>query len=288
MRNIDCKTVFCTFRNPQRFLKNAKIKAVRMTEIITSTKNQFVKKARSLSQKKFRKESGLFLVEGANIIKDMPSFVEVEYVLATPQRQGEVERAFGKESDGKSCDALDFTRAQAYYVSEEVMAYVADTVSPYGICAVCKMPSLDFQMPTGNALLLDGVSDPGNLGTILRTAAACNFCDVYLLDTADVFSPKVVRATLGGLFRVRLHEIDEAQALALLQNTNSAVLDMGGENILENKPVSPTLLVAGNEAHGVREVLKRAAKNTYSLPMKNEIESLNVAVATAVSMYQTL
>ena len=108
-----------------------------MTEIITSTKNQFVKKAKLLSQKKFRKESGLFLVEGTNIIKDMPRGVEVEYVLATLQRKDEVERAFGKEADEKSCEALAFTRAQVYYVSDEVMAYVADTVSPYGILAVC-------------------------------------------------------------------------------------------------------------------------------------------------------
>lgn len=259
-----------------------------MTETITSTKNRFVREARSLSQKKFRKESGLFLVEGTNLIKDMPPSVEVEYVLATCQRQEEAEQVFGKEKDAKSHDSLAFTRAQVYYVSNEVMAYVADTVSPYGICAVCKMPSLDFQMPKGNALLLDGVSDPGNLGTILRTAAACDFSDVYLLDTTDVFSPKVVRATLGGLFRVRLHEVDEDIALELMRDTNSAVLDMGGKNIIENKPHTPILLVAGNEAHGVRDVLKRAAKNTYSLPMKNEIESLNVAVATAVSMYQTL
>ena len=87
---------------------------------------------------------------------------------------------------------------------------------------------------------------------------------------------------------MRLHEINESDALELMSETNSAVLDMGGTNILKNKPSVPVLLVAGNEAHGVRDSLKRAAKNTYSLPMKNEIESLNVAVATAVSMYQTL
>ena len=168
------------------------------------------------------------------------------------------------------------------------MQYVADTVSPYGIVAICKMPSTEFAMPKGNAVLLDGVSDPGNLGTILRTAAACDFNDVYLLDTADVFSPKVVRATLGGLFKVRLHEINESDALELMSETNSAVLDMGGMNILQNKPSTPVLLVAGNEAHGVRDSLKGAAKSIYSLPMRNEIESVNVAVATAVSMYQTL
>lgn len=258
-----------------------------MTQIITSTKNQYVKQARSLAKKKFRDETGLFLVEGTNIIKDMPQNVEVEYLLVTEQRQDEIERfcMLGSTNDSTR---LAFTRAQVYYVSEDVMSYVADTVSPYGICAVCKIPQRTFSMPSGNALILDGVSDPGNLGTILRTAAACNFRDVYLLDTADIYSPKVVRATLGGLFRVNTYTIDQEQALKLMDYTNSVVLDMGGKNILENKPQAPVLLVAGNEAHGVRDILKKSAKNTYSLPMNNDIESLNVAVATAVAMYQTL
>ena len=260
-------------------------------QIITSTKNQYVKEARSLSQKKFRNETGLFLVEGINLIKDMPSSVEVKYVLATPSREGEVEDIFfskEKEHEQKATQSVAFTRAQVYYVSDEVMAYVADTVSPYGICAVCKMPISEFRMPEGNALLLDGVSDPGNLGTIFRTAAACGFCDIYLLDTADIYSPKVVRATLGGLFKVRATEVNLDEAISLMRCTQSAVLDMDGSNILTDKAVSPVLFVAGNEAHGVRDELRKEAKKVYSLPMKNDIESLNVAVATAVAMYQTI
>lgn len=128
------------------------------------------------------------------------------------------------------------------------MEYVADTVSPYGICAVCKMPMNDFAMPCGNALLLDGVSDPGNLGTIFRTAAACGFCDIYLLDTADIYSPKVVRATLGTLFKVRACQIDEEQAISLCKSTSSAVLDMDGENILENKPKTPIFVCIGQRS----------------------------------------
>lgn len=258
-----------------------------MTQIITSTKNQFVKQARSLAKKKFRDDTGLFLVEGTNIIKDMPSTVEVAYLLATEQRRDEVERFLSQKHANDSAE-LAFAPCEVYYVSEDVMNYVTDTVSPYGICAVCKMPQREFAMPKGNALLLDGVSDPGNLGTILRTATACDFLDIYLLDTADIYSPKVVRSTLGGLFRVNTYVVDVDMAISLMQNTNSAVLDMGGENILDTKPKAPLLLVAGNEAHGVRDCLKQSAKNTYSLPMKNQIESLNVAIATAVAMYQTL
>ncbi len=260
-------------------------------QIITSTKNQFVKEARSLSQKKFRNQTGLFLVEGINLLRDMPSSVQIKYVLAIPQRENEVEEIFSSKSSDLNTNAtqsVDFTRAQVYYVSDDVMAYVADTVSPYGICAVCTIPKTEFSLPQGNALLLDGVSDPGNLGTIFRTAAACGFCDVYLLDTADIYSPKVVRATLGGLFKVRAIEVNLDEAISLMRGTNSAVLDMGGQNILTNKAVSPVLFVAGNEAHGVRQQLRDEAKNVYSLPMKNNIESLNVAVATAVAMYQTI
>lgn len=247
-------------------------------DIITSTQNRLVKLVRSLAQRKFRVETGLFLVEGVNLLRDMPNEVYVQFVLATEQRFDEAQSMFATRSveDGIFC------------VSDAVMDSIADTSSPYGIVAVCKIPDEQFKLPIGNALLLDGVSDPGNIGTIMRTAVACDFCDIYLLDTADLYSPKVIRATLGSLFKARVCNIDEAQALTLMRECNGAVLDMGGKNIIGERIDSPILFVAGNEAHGVRECLKREAKKVYSLPMKNQIESLNVAVATAVAMYQTV
>ena len=247
-------------------------------EIITSTQNKLVKLARSLAERKFRVETGLFLAEGVNLLRDMPNDVAVEFVLATEGRYDEASEIFADRSvkEGIIC------------VSDAVMKSVSDTSSPYGIVAVCKIPSVQFEMPKGNALLLDGVSDPGNVGTIMRTAGACGFCEVYALNGTDIYSPKVIRATLGALFKIKACVIDEEQAITLMRNCNSAVLDMGGKNLLESKIQSPILFVAGNEAHGVRESLKREAKNVYSLPMKNQIESLNVAVATAVAMYQTV
>lgn len=248
-----------------------------MPEIITSVQNSRVKAARSLSNKKFRKSTGLFIVEGANLLHDMPSSVKVKEVFCTLSRCDEAERL---------CER--FCEAALTVVSDSVMQAIADTVTPYGIAAVCETPSLEFELPAGNALLLDAVSDPGNLGTILRTAAACGFEDVYLLECADVFSPKTVRATLGGLFKVRVHEICEDEALALVGATKSAALDMRGENILTARLTSPILFIAGNEAHGVRNSIRQAAKRTLSLPMKNAIESLNVAVATAVAMFKIM
>ena len=244
-------------------------------EIITSTQNQYVKQVRSLRDKKFRDKTGLFVVEGGNIFKDMPEGVSVEYILATEERLDELQKL------------VFSTRACVYVVSESVMKTLSDTVTPYGIVAVLKKPENRFGMPKGNALLLDGVSDPGNMGTIIRTAAARGFEDIYLLDCVDVYSPKVVRATLGGLFKVRLVEVKESEAITLLQNLNSAVLDFGGEDLTEAQIDSPVLIVTGSEAHGVRDCVLEHSKRILTLPMTNGIESLNAAVATAVAMYQT-
>ncbi len=246
-------------------------------EIISSAKNQYVKLVKSLNEKKYRKETGLFFAEGKNLIKDLPTSVQVAYIFATEQRAQEAQ---------KLADA--HKEAETFFVTESIMQTLADTMTPYGIVALCKMPAPEFKLPNGNALLLDGVADPGNVGTIFRTAAACGFEDIYLVDSADIYSPKVVRATLGGLFKVRAYEIDAECAKELLKNTNSAVLDMGGKNILKENISKPILFVAGNEAHGGREEFKKLAKETYSLPMQNGVESLNVAVATSVAMYKTV
>ncbi len=244
-------------------------------ELITSVQNQFVKQVRSLKEKKFREKSGLFVVEGGNIFKDLPSDVEVEYILFTEERLDEVQKL------------LFSTRTQTYCVSDSIMQSLSDTVTPYGIIGVLKKPQRGFELPKGNGLLLDGVADPGNLGTIIRTAAARGFEDVYLLDCVDAYSPKVVRATLGGLFKVRLTEVDEDEAITLLDNLNSAVLDFGGEDLTKAEILSPVLLVTGSEAHGVRDSVLNHSKRVLTLPMTNNIESLNAAVATAVAMYQT-
>ena len=243
-----------------------------MREIITSTKNATVKLARSLAEKKFREEHGLFLVEGGNIVKDIPAGTEVEFYLVSESRAEE------------TAAALALTRARGYYVTDAVMKSLSDTVTPYGIAAAVKIPERRFALPAGNAVLLDGVSDPGNVGTVIRKAAATGF-EVFLLGCADPFSGKAVRASMGGIFRTRVTEITEEQAVELVSRTSSVTLDMGGENILAKGLRAPVTLVAGSEAHGVRQCVAEKSKLVGSLPMQGGMESLNVAVAAAVAMY---
>ena len=246
-------------------------------EIISSSQNQYVKLSKSLNDKKFRRETGLFFAEGKNLLKDLPESVEIEFILTTFERLDEA-NVLGAAHGG----------AKVLVATDGIIKSVADTATPYGIVAVCKIPNTEFKAPKGNAVLLDGVADPGNVGTIFRTAAACDFRDVYLVDSADIYSPKVVRATLGGLFKVNAYVIDVDTAEDLIKSTNSAVLDMDGENLLAANVEQPILFIAGNEAHGVREEFRTIAKKTYSLPMQNGVESLNVAVATAVAMFKTV
>ena len=244
-----------------------------MREIITSTKNATVKLARSLAEKKFREEHGLFLVEGGNIVKDIPVGTEVEFYLVSESRAEE------------TAAALALTRAKVYYVTDAVMKSLSDTVTPYGLAAAVKIPERQFALPEGNAILLDGVSDPGNLGTVIRTSAATGFGDVYLLGCADAYAPKTVRASMGGIFRVRVFDVDEDGAVRLASATRSAALDMAGEDIFSAHLSAPVLIVAGSEAHGVRESVLRASREVLALPMTGGMESLNVAVAAGVAMY---
>ena len=244
-----------------------------MTDTVTSISNGTVKLFRSLAEKKFRAAEGLFPVEGGNILKDIPASARVRFVLAVPERAEEARTRFPESA--------------VTVVSRDVMKRVSDTENPYGLAAAVEIPVPEFALPDGCALLLDGVSDPGNLGTLLRTAAATGFKEVYLLDCADAYAPKTVRASMGGIFRVTVRTVDEKQAVALAADTRSAALDMDGRDIMERPVPAPCLFIAGSEAHGVRETLKLAAKEVVSLPMTGGMESLNVAVAAGVAMYTT-
>ena len=239
-------------------------------EIVTSTQNKTVKLFRSLSEKKFREREGLFPAEGGNILRDIPASAAVRFVLATEDRAAEAEERF----PGK-----------VIVVSDEVMKSVSGTVTPYGLAAAVVIPVHGFALPAGNAILLDGVSDPGNLGTILRTAAATGFKEVYLLGCTDAYAPKAVRASMGGIFRCVVREVDHDQAEALVTGTRSAALDMAGESIFASPLPAPCLFVAGSEAHGVSERLLGAVKEVRSLHMTGGMESLNVAVAAGIAMY---
>lgn len=242
-------------------------------DIITSNSNQYIKLVKSLCDKKGRDKTGFFMLEGERLIKDIPERFEIEFFLVDEKKS----ESFKYITDDKKC----------FLCSENVIKSASDTVTPSGIIAVVKKPLNSFKLPLKNAVLLDGVSDSGNVGTIIRTAAAVGF-DVYLYNSADVYSPKTVRASMSALFKTNICEVNYSQAAQLLENTESYALDMDGESIFKKETGNTVTLVCGNEAHGLSDEILKLTKGKISLPMKNCMESLNVAVATSVAMYYTI
>lgn len=248
------------------------------SEIITSLDNAMVKEARSLNDKKFRKFYGKFLVDGEKLVNEVVcGAMEVDKLFIDSSKLSE----FGY--------ILEKYNGKIVPVTSKVLASISQNVTPQGIIAEVIMRETGSFEPETNEpiLILDRIQDPGNLGTIIRTASATGFYTIVLIDTADAYSPKVVRSSSGGIFYTDIFRMTETEILDFCKKKNIEVLiaDMGGENIfykeLKNKNYA---LVIGNEGQGVSDNFKNYGK-AISLPMKPQMESLNAGVSASVLMY---
>lgn len=241
-------------------------------ELIKSTANSRIKAVASLKDSSKRREIGRFVAEGVRIVKDSPLTPVEVYVT-------EDNRSFGERYENV---------CNTFIVSDEVFAKISDTKSPQGVLAVYDIPKTKCVAPKGDyAIVLDGVTDPGNVGTVIRTAAACGFKDVYLVESADPYAPKVVRSSMGGVFRVQINIGERNEVIAILKDSGREIctLDMGGESVFDAKIAFPVALVLGSEARGVSEEFTQASDKVLALPMKDDTESLNAGISAGVAMY---
>ncbi len=239
--------------------------------MIQSRQNALIKHLRALSDKKERKTSCTYLIEGEVAVKEaFLSGAEIVAVLGTPELIAPYEnKGFRVESADK-----------------DIVDHCADCVTPQGIVAEVKIPTLSGVLGE-NVVLLDGVSDPGNAGTIIRTCAAVGIKDVIMVNAVDAYSPKCVRSTMSGIFSVNVYDVKADKALEMVKDKNIVVADMAGERVF-NVSADNFCLVVGSEAHGVSDFFKKAANLTVSLPMKPCMESLNAGVSCSVILYQLL
>lgn len=232
---------------------------------------ELLKKIKKLSDKKYRDIYGLFAVEGERNAIDsiIARKNDLECVLISEDKYGSFD-----------CDLSDI---KVFCVRNTDFDKLADTVTSQGIIAVFKLfkPSLPI---SEHCILLERVRDPGNLGTIIRTACAAGY-DIVLNNCADLFAPKTVRSCMSALTRVNFSYFESVDALKLL-GYKICVCDMKGVNVFEsNLNNGKICLVVGNEANGVSSQIVESADKIISLPQSNEIESLNVAVAAGIIMY---
>ncbi len=173
------------------------------------------------------------------------------------------------------------------YVSSSVLKHLSSVKSPAGIIGVFNFEKKQFKNPNSNFLVLDNVQEAGNVGTLLRTALGAGFNHVYLLDCASVTNTKVVRASAGAVFKLNIYELSKTQFLKQFNKNNLFIADIDGKNVFTTQFVQPIGLVLGNEGQGVSNDLKSLAKNNkITIPMQNQLESLNVAVSGSIIMYQ--
>ncbi|MBR6006708.1 MAG: RNA methyltransferase [Clostridia bacterium] len=244
---------------------------------ITSTKNETVKLLRSLKDRSARRETGLHLIEGERLVFDaLDSGARAEIIL--------VEEGFAAAEERLAALGSAYIE-----VSRAVLEAVSDTKTPQGIAAAVKTPRLDPPevYPEGMIVALDRLQDPGNLGTILRTADAMG-ASALLLGTGctDPFSPKALRSAMGSTYHLPIYEAELSRELPKLRAAGSTLLcgHLAGE---EKLPVinKNCVIIIGNEGSGVSE--ETAALCTlYRLPMYGAAESLNASVAASILIYE--
>ena len=239
-----------------------------MEKEITSKNNALIKDLAKLTLKKYRNQFGLMLVEGERFICDLiKRNVNFKYILY------EKKPAFA--------DLLNCTQIKC---SAEVLKTLSQTVNSSNIIGVVHLGKREFSLPSSNFLVLDRVSDPGNLGTIIRTALAFDFKDIYLYNCVDWSNDKVLRSSMGTIADINLYECN-IENLESLKKFDIFCADMHGVNI-ENiaKPNKIFGIILGNEANGVSKEISNLSSKTISIKMHNNVESLNVAIAGAIIM----
>ena len=243
-------------------------------ETITSLKNPKVQAWKSLNSKKGREEQHAFLVESPKMVQEaLASGLKVNAVLLREDLAGNFDLPAG---------------IPAFVLPGHVFNSISETKTPQGVAAVLDLETKPAAGP--RLLALDGVQDPGNVGTIIRTADAAGFSGIlFSRECADLFSPKVLRATMGSVFRLGFSFPPSLpESLEALKKKGYSVLSsqLDGEPFYERSQIAPSfVLVIGNEGNGVSDEVKAVATHRLCLPMSGGAESLNAAVAAGIMMY---
>jgi TrmH family RNA methyltransferase len=255
--------------------------------LIESLSNEKVKLLRSLLEAKGRRRSGLFLIEGVKLLEEaLAAGVEIELILYNGDMLVRTPR-------GRTLlRTLHRRRLPAYEAVVRVIETLSDTETPQGVVAAVRQMrwSKILERPSVLGLIADGLQDPGNLGTMMRSLLAAGGSALWMTPgTVDVYNPKVVRAAMGAHFRLPFFTETDLAGLSRRFEPESQVLvaeARGGRPYDEVDWCRPSYLIVGNEARGVSRTARSIATGRVSVPMWQDVESLNVAVAASVILFE--
>jgi RNA methyltransferase, TrmH family len=236
-----------------------------------------------MGRSKERREANTFVIEGVRLFEEaVHSHWSFQFVLYDETLS---------ERGRSQVEGLKLQGVEVDEVSTNVMKSLSETETPQGILAVLQFPNLPIPSPLNFVLIPDQIRDPGNLGTLLRTAAAAGAQAVLIPpETTDAFAPKVVRSGMGAHFHLPIHSMtwDEIEKRLQVAGLKIFLADMDGQSCWETDLRQPLALIIGGEADGASEQARKLANQKISIPMNGNIESLNAGVAGSVLMFEAV
>lgn len=256
--------------------------------MITSLQNKYVKEAAALSSKrKERDRQGLFVVEGRKMFGEAPAG-QISRVYIARSAEAEIYEQYGSKLSGLSCET----------VSDEVFAKISDTVTPQGILCLVRQQHYNIEEMLRKVekkqvlfIVLEDIQDPGNLGTIFRTAEAAGADGVIMSSrTADIYNPKTIRSTMGAVYRLPFFYTEDLSSVICRMRACGVgvyAAHLRAEADYDDCDYQKsTAFLIGNESNGLREETASCAEKRISIPMEGKAESLNAAVASSVLLYE--
>lgn len=252
-------------------------------QIITSKDNEIVKEVKKLKEKKYREQANKFIVEGTRILEDaINEKADIDMIVICEECIKNIDKKL----------MYEIAKYKCIYVSEQVFNTMTDVTNPQGILAVVKRKNntnnIDYTQDI--IVVLDGIQDPGNLGTILRTIDSANLNQVILSkQTADCYNPKVVRSTMGGIFRINVIQSEDIlKDLKDMKNNGFEIVvtSLDTETSVYGIDYTKKVIVIGNEANGVSKPVQELADIKVKIPILGKTESLNASVAAGIMIYE--
>ena len=253
-------------------------------QVITSKDNEIVKEIKKLKEKKFRDQESKYIIEGNKLVKEaIEEKAKISKIVVCEDclNDGTLEQSL----------MYEIARFDCIGVTEKVFKTITDVATPQGILAVIeKNTNSQIEYNEDIIVVLDGIQDPGNLGTILRTLDSVGLKEIILSEkTVDAYSPKVVRSTMGAIYRVNIVKSNNiVETLKTLKKHKFEIVatSLQTKETIYSIDYKNKVIVIGNEANGVSKEVLELADEKVKIPMLGKTESLNAAVATGVILYE--
>ena len=254
-------------------------------QVISSKENELIKHIKKLKDKKERDLSNEYLIEGVKLIKEaIQEKAKIKQIIVCDEC--EKLEAIPQEL------TYEIAKYDCIYVTKKIYSYITEVKTPQGILAIIEKQGNEKNIDYNQDIIiaLDGIQDPGNLGTILRTVDSVGLTQILVSkDTADCYNPKVVRSTMGAIFRVKVIECENLEdTLKEIKKHKFSILtsSLQTQNSIYDIKYKKDVIVIGNEANGVSENIQKLADKKLKIPMLGKTESLNASVATGIILYE--